>query len=181
MSSKEVIVKKIKSSFQQKRNIFIGVITCIVILGVFCFLMINKDGSSSFDNGFINETVSVDDLDIEIVNEMYYVDNTIKEWVDEVKFEKGIHKIEAGDFQYLMLSGGEYKQTGHVIAFLGVEVEGDVATAIYSIVSPEEGDEIKKEKHYPYMILRLSHENVKFQAEYIEESEMGEYLSNKNS
>ena len=117
--------------------------------------------------------------EVQMADELYYTDETIQQWVDEVCQEAGTYEQKIGAYQYLLLCGGEQSKDRSALALVDtVQTETNIQV-VYALVEIE-NEEYNQNQKAPFMLVRIpNHLNLKLVAKQISEDDISTYLDKK--
>lgn len=119
--------------------------------------------------------------EVQMVDELYYTDETIQQWVTEVCQEAGSYEQKIDAYQYLLICGGQQTKDRYALALVDTIPSKDKMQVVYSLVEIE-NDEYNQGQQTPFMLVRVpSYLNLKLTAKQIPEETIPDYLSSKSN
>lgn len=119
--------------------------------------------------------------EVQMVDELYYTDETIQQWVTEVCQEAGSYEQKIDAYQYLLICGGQQTKDRYALALVDTIPSKDKMQVVYSLVEIE-NDEYNQGQQAPFMLVRVpSYLNLKLTAKQIPEETIPNYLSSKSN
>ncbi len=83
------------------------------------------------------------------------VPEEIAGWVEEMKYEQGVHLLPAGEYRYLLVAWGEKPTGGYAVEVTDVEDDRGTVRVNAELISPDPDDAVTQALTYPHMLLRL--------------------------
>lgn len=113
---------------------------------------------------------------VQLADELYYSDEAIQAWVDQVREKKGIYTQTIDKFVYLAICAGTQPDNQLALALVDTIQSNKKIEVIYSIVK-QESEMVKPIPTQPFMLVRVPKSwNVKLVGKEIAESEIPAYL-----
>lgn len=114
---------------------------------------------------------------VQIVDELYYTDDQIRVWVDEIRNQPGTYLKEIGDYTYLAMCTGVLESTEYAIALVNTIQSNDKMEVVYSVVKHGIENNQTPDQNRPFMLVRLPSESgLKLVGREISESEIPNFL-----
>lgn len=119
--------------------------------------------------------------EVQMADELYYSDETIKEWIDSVRGEKGVHQKTIDKFKYLLICAGTQVNDQAALALVDTIQTNKTIKVVYALVGADA--EASNKEVQPFMLVRIpSHSSLKLVAKEISESQIPDYFAkNTNS
>jgi hypothetical protein len=79
----------------------------------------------------------------------------VLEWFEEFKQEKGIHRLNKGEYTYILVSDGEKPSGGYDLQVTTISVKGDAIQVGATLTSPPAGAMVITVITYPSALVRI--------------------------
>jgi hypothetical protein len=126
----------------------------LILVGILILSLLGLAGCSYMQS---KKAEAGNSIDFEVVDP-YSADAEIADWYEKFMQEKGIHRLDLGEFTYILVSDGERSSGGYVLEIKAVSADPDTLKVEAVLTSPGADDMTITVITYPSALIRIQHD-----------------------
>jgi hypothetical protein len=125
--------------------------TSLILVGILILSLLGLAGCSYLQS---KKAEAGNSIDFEVVDP-YLEEAELADWYEEFMQKKGIHRLDQGDFTYILVSDGEKTSGGYVLEIKAVSADNETLKVDAVLTSPGPDDMTITVITYPAALIRI--------------------------